>query len=52
MIDFKDIEGFYFVGIGGIGMSDLALYFSKGGYAIAGYDRSSGRITDSLAAAG
>jgi UDP-N-acetylmuramate--alanine ligase len=52
MNDFKNIEGFYFVGIGGIGMSALALYFSKGKYAIAGYDRSSGRITDSLAAAG
>jgi UDP-N-acetylmuramate--alanine ligase len=52
MIDFKDIEGFYFVGIGGIGMSALALYFNREGYSIAGYDRSSGRITDSLAAAG
>ncbi len=52
MIDFKGIEGFYFVGIGGIGMSALALYFSKGGYTIAGYDRSSGRITDTLAASG
>ena len=30
MIDFKDIEGIYFVGIGGIGMSALALYFIKG----------------------
>jgi UDP-N-acetylmuramate--alanine ligase len=48
MIDFKNIEGIYFVGIGGIGMSALALYFSKGGYTIAGYDRSESRITDSL----
>jgi UDP-N-acetylmuramate--alanine ligase len=48
MIDFKGIEGFYFVGIGGIGMSALALYFRKGGYTIAGYDRTAGRITDNL----
>ncbi|MCK7534745.1 MAG: Mur ligase domain-containing protein [Marinilabiliales bacterium] len=39
MIDFKNIEGIYFVGIGGIGMSALALYFAKGGFTIAGYDR-------------
>ena len=45
MIDFRNIEGIYFVGIGGIGMSALALYFAKGGYAIAGYDRSESRIT-------
>lgn len=48
MIEFKNIEGMYFVGIGGIGMSALALYFAKGGYTIAGYDRSESRITRSL----
>jgi UDP-N-acetylmuramate--alanine ligase len=48
MIDFKNTEGIYFVGIGGIGMSALALYFAKGGYTIAGYDRSESRITLSL----
>jgi len=48
MIDFKNIEGIYFVGIGGIGMSALALYFAKGGYKIGGYDRSKSRITDTL----
>jgi len=48
MIDFRNIEGIYFVGIGGIGMSALALYFAKGGYSIAGYDRSESRITLSL----
>ncbi len=49
MIDFKNIEGIYFVGIGGIGMSALALYFAKGGFTIAGYDRSESsnyKITD------
>jgi UDP-N-acetylmuramate--alanine ligase len=48
MIDFKNTEGIYFVGIGGIGMSALALYFAKGGYTIAGYDRTESRITLSL----
>jgi UDP-N-acetylmuramate--alanine ligase len=48
MIDLREIEGIYFVGIRGIGMSALALYFSKGGYTIAGYDRSESRITQSL----
>jgi UDP-N-acetylmuramate--alanine ligase len=48
MIDFNNIEGFYFVGIGGIGMSALALYFLKEGYTVAGFDRSAGKITRSL----
>ncbi len=52
MIDFRNTEGIYFVGIGGIGMSALALYFLKGGYTVAGYDRSESRITLSLTEAG
>jgi UDP-N-acetylmuramate--alanine ligase len=48
MIEFNNIKGMYFVGIGGIGMSALALYFAKGGFSIAGYDRSESRITLSL----
>lgn len=52
MINFSNINGFYFIGIGGIGMSALALYFKEGGYYIVGYDRSSGTITDKLVAAG
>jgi UDP-N-acetylmuramate--alanine ligase len=48
MIDLKNIEGIYFVGIGGIGMSALALYFEQGGFLIAGYDRSESVITRSL----
>ena len=48
MIEFKNIEGLYFVGIGGIGMSALALYFAKGGYSVAGYDRSESKLTNSL----
>ncbi|MBK9389388.1 MAG: UDP-N-acetylmuramate--L-alanine ligase [Bacteroidetes bacterium] len=52
MIDLKKIEGIYFVGIGGIGMSAIALYFTKGGFAVGGYDRSESRITISLREAG
>jgi len=48
MIDLKNIEGIYFVGIGGIGMSALALYFAKGGVTIAGYDRAETYLTRSL----
>ena len=48
MIEFRNIEGIYFVGIGGIGMSALALYFEKGGYTIAGYDRSESLLIHSL----
>jgi UDP-N-acetylmuramate--alanine ligase len=52
MIDFKNTEGIYFVGIGGIGMSALALYFRKGNYAVSGYDRSESAITKSLVETG
>ncbi len=52
MIDFKNMEGIYFVGIGGIGMSALALYFVKGGHTVAGYDRSESSITRSLSVLG
>lgn len=52
MIDFKNTEGIYFVGIGGIGMSALARYFARGGYAVAGYDRTETAITVSLADSG
>jgi UDP-N-acetylmuramate--alanine ligase len=48
MTDFNNIEGIYFTGIGGIGMSALALYFIKGGYTVAGYDRAESAITHSL----
>ena len=48
MIDFKNIEGIYFVGIGGIGMSALAKYFLSKKLLIAGYDRTESPITTSL----
>ena len=34
MIDSRNIKGIYFVGIGGIGMSALALYFLAGGFTV------------------
>ena len=52
MIDTKKIKGFYFVGIGGIGMSALARYFLAAGYEIAGYDRAASDLTDQLKAEG
>jgi UDP-N-acetylmuramate--alanine ligase len=52
MTDFDKIKGFYFVGIGGNGMSAVALYFIKSGFFVAGYDRSESKITDSLVANG
>jgi UDP-N-acetylmuramate--alanine ligase len=52
MTDLKNIEGFYFIGIGGIGMSALALYFAEGGFPIAGYDRSETSLTRFLSGKG
>jgi UDP-N-acetylmuramate--alanine ligase len=52
MTDLNNIEGVYFAGIGGIGMSALALYFRQGGHYVAGYDRTSTAITDTLQKAG
>ncbi|MDP4224595.1 MAG: Mur ligase family protein, partial [Bacteroidota bacterium] len=52
MTDFKDIQGFYFIGIGGIGMSALAKYFLEGGFIVAGYDRTESSLTRSLSGKG
>jgi UDP-N-acetylmuramate--alanine ligase len=48
MIDTRNIQGIYFVGIGGIGMSALARYFIAGGFPVSGYDRSESSLTDKL----
>ncbi|HEY8935722.1 MAG TPA: UDP-N-acetylmuramate--L-alanine ligase [Cyclobacteriaceae bacterium] len=42
----------YFLGIGGIGMSALARWFMKAGHAVAGYDRTSTKLTEALAKEG
>jgi UDP-N-acetylmuramate--alanine ligase len=39
MIDLKDIQNVYFIGIGGIGMSALARYFRFINTEVAGYDK-------------
>lgn len=43
---------YYFLGIGGIGMSAIARYFNAKGFAVAGYDRSQTKLTDDLSAEG
>lgn len=48
MRNLKDISNFYFVGIGGIGMSALARYFAMQHKNIYGYDRVSTKLTDEL----
>ena len=41
-------SAFFFLGIGGIGMSALARYVSSRGFTVAGYDLTASSITDSL----
>jgi len=48
----KDIHSVYFIGIGGIGMSALARWFSANGYYVAGYDKTSTSLTKALESEG
>ena len=43
---------YYFIGIGGIGMSAIARYYHVKGFAVAGYDRSETKLTSDLQAEG
>ncbi len=43
---------YYFLGIGGIGMSAIARYFKAKGFDVAGYDRTQTKLTDDLEADG
>ena len=43
---------YYFLGIGGIGMSAIARYFKAKGFEVAGYDRTSTLLTRELEAEG
>jgi UDP-N-acetylmuramate--alanine ligase len=45
---FAGIKCIYFLGIGGIGMSALARYFSRLGKNVAGYDKTPSKLTRSL----
>ena len=46
------MKNFFFLGIGGIGMSALARYFHHRGYRVAGYDRTPSPLTKELEAEG
>jgi UDP-N-acetylmuramate--alanine ligase len=48
----NDFKNFYFLGIGGIGMSALARYFKSEGYDVAGYDRTPSDLTEELESEG
>ena len=52
MIDIKNIQRIYFLGIGGIGMSALARYFNSRKVAVGGYDKTSTVLTKELEAEG
>ncbi|CAM1363817.1 UDP-N-acetylmuramate--L-alanine ligase [Tenacibaculum xiamenense] len=47
-MDLNKIHNIYFIGIGGIGMSAIARYFSANGKKVAGYDKVKTPITNSL----
>lgn len=42
------VENYYFLGIGGIGMSAIARYFKAKGFNVAGYDCTASRLTHEL----
>jgi UDP-N-acetylmuramate--alanine ligase len=48
MPDLKHIEKFYFIGIGGIGMSALARYFRQQNKDVSGYDKTETVLTRAL----
>ncbi len=48
MKDLRRIQNFYFIGIGGIGMSALARYFKAKGMYVSGYDKTSTKLTREL----
>lgn len=43
---------YYFLGVGGIGMSAIARYYNVRGFKVAGYDRTETRLTDDLKSEG
>ncbi len=47
-MDFERIKQVYFIGVGGIGMSALARFFSQAGKFVAGYDRTPTQLTHLL----
>ena len=47
-MNFQQIEVYYFLGIGGIGMSAIARYFNEQGKSVMGYDKTSTPLTTEL----
>lgn len=52
MSHFSSYQNFYFVGIGGIGMSALARYFHSIGGNVLGYDKTETKLTNTLISEG
>ncbi|CAM3852720.1 UDP-N-acetylmuramate--L-alanine ligase [Mucilaginibacter galii] len=50
MMELRNIQRVYLIGIGGIGMSGLARYFSHLGCMVCGYDKTETPLTDALQA--
>ena len=48
----QSVDTYYFLGIGGIGMSALARYFATKGFRVLGYDRTPSSLTQMLEAEG
>ncbi len=48
----QSVDTYYFLGIGGIGMSALARYFAAKGFRVLGYDRTPSPLTQMLEAEG
>lgn len=48
MMELKNIQAVYFIGIGGIGMSAIARYFNEVGVRVAGYDKTPSVLTRQL----
>src|SRR5580765_4995193 len=48
MIDLKNIQSIFFIGIGGIGMSAVARYFHQHGKYVSGYDKTETSLTKTL----
>jgi len=49
---FGEYNTVYFIGIGGIGMSALARFFHGSGFRVAGYDRTSGPLIETMVSEG
>ncbi|REC75408.1 UDP-N-acetylmuramate--L-alanine ligase [Chryseobacterium elymi] len=52
MNNLKTYQNYYFVGIGGIGMSALARYFHASGKKVLGYDKTNTKLTQQLMSEG